>query len=349
MIVRMQGSDKVARLGELIDPLAIEGLVAEADGKPVGLASVHETPEKGLEVVLLLADPSGIGAGTQLMDTARQVASASGHRRLWLVTTNDNLPALHFYLSRGLHIARVHEGAVAKDRALKPEIPEVNATNGLPVCDLVELELTGDALDRPLEVRVFPSIEDLDRLPAAAFVAELAPLVEGAPQLLQKLAEQRPFGSDDAMLAAAFDLAHGLPQDAQIDLVDSHPRIGADAATVSELSYVEQGYAAETLEGDYQDESLLSADELAAEAAARRAREMALADEELRMLNQLYEQRFGFRYVVFVAGRPRTEIVPLLEHALRNDRDVELRRAVDDAIYIAGDRLRRLRGLGTEV
>jgi 2-oxo-4-hydroxy-4-carboxy-5-ureidoimidazoline decarboxylase len=67
------------------------------------------------------------------------------------------------------------------------------------------------------------------------------------------------------------------------------------------------------------------------------------------MLNELYEQRFGFRYVVFVAGRPKTEIVPLLERALHEDRDTELRRAVDDAIYIAGDRLRKLRGLGTEV
>ena len=51
----------------------------------------------------------------------------------------------------------------------------------------------------------------------------------------------------------------------------------------------------------------------------------------------------------FVAGRPRDAIVPLLEHALLSDREVELRRAVDDAIYIAGDRLRRLRGLGSEI
>jgi 2-oxo-4-hydroxy-4-carboxy--5-ureidoimidazoline (OHCU) decarboxylase len=49
-----------------------------------------------------------------------------------------------------------------------------------------------------------------------------------------------------------------------------------------------------------------------------------------------------------VAGRPKTEIVPLLEHALRNDREAELRRAIDDSMYIAGDRLRKLRGLGRE-
>jgi 2-oxo-4-hydroxy-4-carboxy--5-ureidoimidazoline (OHCU) decarboxylase len=102
-------------------------------------------------------------------------------------------------------------------------------------------------------------------------------------------------------------------------------------------------------DGTYEDESLFTDAELAEEAAARRAAELRRADEELAMLNELYEERFGFRYVIFVAGRPRDEIVPLLEHALVNDRDVELRRAVDDAIYIAGDRLRRMRGLGTEI
>jgi 2-oxo-4-hydroxy-4-carboxy--5-ureidoimidazoline (OHCU) decarboxylase/GNAT superfamily N-acetyltransferase len=349
LLIRMQGAPKVARLGELIDPLSTDGLIAESAGQPLGLASVAETPDRGLEVVLLLAESSGMGVGTALLDTAREVARAGNHHRLWLVTTNDNLPALHFYLRRGLHVAAVHADAVAADRALKPEIPEVNPVNGLRVRDLVEFELIGDALERTLQTVAFPSIDDLDRLPAAAFVAEASPLVEGASGLLEVLAERRPFGSDEALLAAAFEVAHGLPEEARVELIDRHPRIGADASTVSELSYVEQGYAAEESEGDYEDEGLLSAEDLAKEAADERAREVARADEELRMLNELYEERFGFRYVVFVAGRPRTEIVPLLEHGLRNDRDVELRRAVDDAIYIVGDRLRRLRGLGTEV
>jgi 2-oxo-4-hydroxy-4-carboxy-5-ureidoimidazoline decarboxylase len=149
-------------------------------------------------------------------------------------------------------------------------------------------------------------------------------------------------------------VAHGLSEEERIALVDSHPRIGADPDSVSDMSYAEQGYEAEATgappeNGSAEDESLFSDAELAEEAAAQRASETARAYEELRMLNELYEQHFGFRYVVFVAGRPKTAIVPLLERALRNDRDVELRRAVDDAIYIAGDRLRRLRGLGTEV
>jgi 2-oxo-4-hydroxy-4-carboxy--5-ureidoimidazoline (OHCU) decarboxylase/GNAT superfamily N-acetyltransferase len=352
IMTRLQGSERVARLGELIDPLEFGSLVAEVDGRQVGLASVHETPDRGLEVVLLLAEPRGIGAGSALMETARQVASASGHHRLWLVTTNDNLAALHFYLRRGMHVAAVHDNAVEADRALKPEIPRVNPENRLPIRDLVEMELTGDALDRRLAPASFPSVEDLDVLPAAAFVTEMAPLLEGARSLLERLASERPFGTDEALLAAAFEAAHGLPEKDQIELVDSHPRIGADPDTVSDMSYAEQGYEAEaingTSEGGDEDEALLSDAELAEEAAAQRASDTARAYEELRMLNEVYEARFGFRYVVFVAGRPKTEIVPLLEHALRNDREVELRRAVDDAIYIAGDRLRKLRGLGTE-
>lgn len=358
LIAGMQGSPLVARLGELIDPLTLEGMVAERDGAPVGLASVVETPAKGLEVLLLLSDPSGIGAGTALLETARQVATASGHHRLWLVTTNDNLPAIHFYLRRGLHVAAVHAGAVDADRALKPEIPAVNEVNGLPIRDLVEMELTGDQLDRPLQTAEFPAVTDLDRLPDAAFVGEMEPLVEGAPAFLEALAEVRPLETDERLVAVAFDVAHALPEEARVQLIDAHPRIGAAPGTVSELSYLEQGYAAPAPaapapagdgDGAYEDETLFSDAELAEEAAAQRAADLRRADEELAMLNELYEQRFGFRYVVFVAGRPRDQIVPLLERALVNDREVELRRAVDDAVYIAGDRLRRLRGLGTQI
>jgi 2-oxo-4-hydroxy-4-carboxy--5-ureidoimidazoline (OHCU) decarboxylase/GNAT superfamily N-acetyltransferase len=347
-VIRLQGSEQVARLGELIDPLAMEGLVAEADGRPIGLASVHETPGKGLEVVVLLSDPAGMGAGTALMDTARQVAAASGHQRLWLVTTNDNLPAIHFYLRRGMSVAAVHAGAVDADRALKPEIPDRNQQNGLPIRDLVEFELTGERLDRTLETTAFPATADLDLLPPEAFVAEVAPLFEGGGRFLALLAEARPFGSDDGLLAAAFEVAHGLPEDEQVELVDSHPRIGADATGLSRMSHREQGYDAESADTK-STETDPGDEEARQEAAAERARLITLAYEELAILNELYEAHFGFRYVVFVAGRPKAEIVPLMERAMRNDREVELRRAVDDVIYIAGDRLRRLRGLGTEV
>ena len=48
--------------------------------------------------------------------------------------------------------------------------------------------------------------------------------------------------------------------------------------------------------------------------------------------------------MIFVAGRPRSAIVPILEASLRDDRVSELRRGVDDVVYIASDRLATLRG-----
>jgi 2-oxo-4-hydroxy-4-carboxy--5-ureidoimidazoline (OHCU) decarboxylase len=108
-----------------------------------------------------------------------------------------------------------------------------------------------------------------------------------------------------------------------MELVNAHPRIGAPPASVSELSHVEQGYAD---------------DDPAATAEAAR-----VADE-LAWLNDAYERVHGFRYAVFVAGRPRAAIIPLIEVGLRNATDVELRRAADDCVDIAADRLARLRG-----
>lgn len=320
------GVATIARLGELIDPLQLEGLVAEEGGHPIGLATIQEQPTTGMEVVTLHAEPRGRGAGTALLATAWQVAAASEHSRLWLVTTNDNLAALHFCLHRGMRITTVHDDAVARDRELKPEIPVANPENGLPIRDLIELELPTDPAWEPAALP-FPRVSDLDLLPAEAFAIEVMPLFEGAPGFVARLAGARPFGDDDGMLESAADVAHELPEEEQLELVEAHPRIGAAPESVSRASYDEQGYAAESPEDA----------------------ETARAYEELAMLNEIYEERFGFRYVVFVAGRPKAAVVPLLEQALRNDREVELRRAIDDAIYIAGDRLRKLRGLGTEV
>jgi 2-oxo-4-hydroxy-4-carboxy-5-ureidoimidazoline decarboxylase len=62
---------------------------------------------------------------------------------------------------------------------------------------------------------------------------------------------------------------------------------------------------------------------------------------ELARLNAAYEARFGFRYCVFVAGRPRSALLPEMARALGRDRDAELHRALDAVIDIAIDRQRR--------
>jgi 2-oxo-4-hydroxy-4-carboxy--5-ureidoimidazoline (OHCU) decarboxylase len=218
-------------------------------------------------------------------------------------------------------VAHLHAGAVDADRkAHKPTIPLTNPANGLPIRDLIELELHVDPARSSLPRRPFPLMTDIDALPPEPAAALLGPLFEDAPRFLERLAAARPFGDDATMLAQAHDLARALPEVEQIELLDAHPRIGADPAAVSELSHAEQGYG---------DDSPKPEPWIA---------------EELEALNDAYERIFGFRFVIFVAGRPRSAIVPILETSLRDERISELRRGLDDVVHIAADRLAKLRG-----
>jgi 2-oxo-4-hydroxy-4-carboxy--5-ureidoimidazoline (OHCU) decarboxylase len=164
----------------------------------------------------------------------------------------------------------------------------------------------------------------LDAAPAEQFEAALAPLFEGAPAFLGRLAAARPFGSWPALFVAAREIAHALPEAEQRELVDAHPRLGAPPASVSELSFREQGYDRE----------------VAANLASEAARERDLVAAELDRLNRAYEAHFGFRYCVFVAGRSRSELLPEMTAALGRARDSELHRALDAVIDIAADRQR---------
>ena len=62
---------------------------------------------------------------------------------------------------------------------------------------------------------------------------------------------------------------------------------------------------------------------------------------ELAELNRRYEERFGFRFVVFVNRRPKAEIVPILRERLERSRDEELDTALSELVAIARDRWQR--------
>jgi hypothetical protein len=61
---------------------------------------------------------------------------------------------------------------------------------------------------------------------------------------------------------------------------------------------------------------------------------------ELAYLNQVYEEKFGFRFVVFVAGRSRDEILEVLRDRIGNAREEELDAGMRDLVAIAQDRWR---------
>jgi 2-oxo-4-hydroxy-4-carboxy-5-ureidoimidazoline decarboxylase len=62
---------------------------------------------------------------------------------------------------------------------------------------------------------------------------------------------------------------------------------------------------------------------------------------ELAELNRAYEERFGFRFVVFVNGRTRAELLPVLRERLERTRDEELETGLRDLVAIARDRWRQ--------
>jgi len=138
-------------------------------------------------------------------------------------------------------------------------------------------------------------------LPRQLSVTELDELFEGHSPLTDELARREdPLGQARAVLEV-------LPEDARIEALNTHPRIGESAG--SERSQAEQG--------SDDDPALLAA---------------------LRRLNKSYEEKFGFRFVVFVNRRPRAEILSLMRERLQHSRAEELGTGLDELVAIALDR-----------
>jgi 2-oxo-4-hydroxy-4-carboxy--5-ureidoimidazoline (OHCU) decarboxylase len=104
-------------------------------------------------------------------------------------------------------------------------------------------------------------------------------------------------------LGVAEEVALALPEEDQVAALATHPRIGEPSAE-------QRGAEPEVL-------------------------------AELRLLNEEYERRFGFTFVVFVNGRTRAELVPVLRARLARSREEELRAGLVALCRIARDRWTR--------
>jgi 2-oxo-4-hydroxy-4-carboxy--5-ureidoimidazoline (OHCU) decarboxylase len=140
-------------------------------------------------------------------------------------------------------------------------------------------------------------------LPRQLTREELAELFEGDTALVRKLAERRdPLGS-------AREVIRELTEEEKLEALNAHPAIGA--RNLSARSAAEQG-------GDA-DPAILT---------------------ELAYQNQIYEEKFGFRFVVFVNRRPKAEILDVLRERIQRTREEELETALEELVAIAEDRWR---------
>lgn len=138
----------------------------------------------------------------------------------------------------------------------------------------------------------------------------IADAFERAPALVDGIQSGGPYSSVDKVMRAAASQVDAMSATERVRLLNAHPRLGADHTTLSAASAREQGEAAD-----------------------------AGTMRELARLNDEYERRFGFRCVVFVAGRSKDALVPVVRARLARDRSAELRAGLDELLAIARDRL----------
>jgi GNAT superfamily N-acetyltransferase len=132
------GSTKVVSRGVMHQADDLPGFIGILRGEPSGLLT-YCVMNGELEVVSLHAAVPGRGVGSRLLAAARDRARDLRCRRLWLITTNDNEPAIRFYSRWGMHLLTVHRGAIAESRKLKPEISYFGV-GGRPIEDEIEFE-----------------------------------------------------------------------------------------------------------------------------------------------------------------------------------------------------------------
>jgi 2-oxo-4-hydroxy-4-carboxy--5-ureidoimidazoline (OHCU) decarboxylase len=141
-------------------------------------------------------------------------------------------------------------------------------------------------------------------LPRQLSVEELAELFEGRTRLVELLAaREHPLESAPQAIAE-------LSEEEKLEALDAHPAIGA--RNLSGRSAEEQGADA--------DASVLA---------------------QLDHLNRVYEEKFGFRFVVFVNRRSQAEILEVLSARLERTREEELETALSELVAIARDRWAR--------
>ena len=142
--------------GRLFEVTDLPGFVAGREGEWLGHAA-YDVRGDELEIALLESVVPGVGAGSALIAACVGVAQARGLRRVWLVTTNDNLDALRFYQRRAFRLTALSPDAVTLAReSLKPEIP-TTGESGIPIRDELELDLPPTEWQAVMERDGWPS------------------------------------------------------------------------------------------------------------------------------------------------------------------------------------------------
>lgn len=128
-----------ASRGQATDTTVLPGFVAVEENEINGVIT-YAIRQTECEIVTLNSLVENKGIGTALIQAVQGAAKAAGCRRLWLVTTNDDIEAIRFYQLKGFDWVAFHRDAVDAAREIKASIPE-KGMHGIPLRHELEFEM----------------------------------------------------------------------------------------------------------------------------------------------------------------------------------------------------------------
>jgi len=133
------GSPVIITRGVLHQADSLPGFIALLDGNRVGLIT-YRIANNECEGITLDSFVEGKGIGSALICAVKEAASKQNCKRLWIITTNDNVKALRFYQRHGFTLAALYPNAIEQSRKIKPEIPLIGIDD-IPLRNEIELEI----------------------------------------------------------------------------------------------------------------------------------------------------------------------------------------------------------------
>jgi len=138
LIRRCWAGEKSVSRGKIFFPHKLPGFIAFKDKKYLGLIT-YNLKGRECEIVTLNSLVKKKRIGLALVEKVKRKTKKLGCKRVWLITTNDNVNAILFWQKTGFSLKAVYPNAILLSRKLKPAIPLIG-NYGIPIRDEIELE-----------------------------------------------------------------------------------------------------------------------------------------------------------------------------------------------------------------
>jgi 2-oxo-4-hydroxy-4-carboxy-5-ureidoimidazoline decarboxylase len=161
------------------------------------------------------------------------------------------------------------------------------------------------------------TVRELNAMDRASFVAALEPVAERSPWVVDRAWRHRPFVDREALVGSLRAALVTAPEDQKLALIRAHPDLAGRAAIAGELT----------------------AESAREQASAELDRLTPAEFERFHRLNDAYQARFGFPFIICVREHTKSTILEAFEARLQHDRQAEVATAIDQVARIVRLRL----------